>query len=161
MQDFFLDRFPLAVKDELIANQIKVLDVCIRKHIPIIALEYMAGGVDRGRITSKLRGKMKNVSGEILLKKNNSGFTDTNLDGILKGLGTRKILMMGVNANGCVQDTAIGALRRGYEVISSEGLIGNVYRKDLELSKKNRKWFEDNTAFFDSPSELLSHVSSP
>jgi hypothetical protein len=54
-----------------------------------------------------------------------------------------------------VQDTAIGAIKRGYRVLTAEDLIASGSNKEGKLSRKNKAWFEDNTVFYESAENLL------
>jgi nicotinamidase-related amidase len=158
MQDFFLKNFPASISKSLIENQTHILNLCIKKKIPIVLLEYKAGGILRGKTTAKL---LKLVNGSIVktfVKENNCGFTDTTLHDTLKDLRIGTVLIIGLNANGCVQDTAISALHRGYKVITGDGVIASSSRGDLTLSSRNKKWFKKNTIFFEHMDGLKNYL---
>ena len=70
----------------------------------------------------------------------------------------KNILLMGINANGCVQDTAIGALYRKYKVITSHGIIASSSRKDINLSERNKDWFIKNTNYFENIEDVLIYL---
>ncbi len=160
MQDFFLKNFPVSICNEFIENQKQVISLCMKKKLPFILLEYKAGGILRGKTILKLEKMVKSSTKETIIKNNNGGFTNTNLDKILRNQNIGTVLLMGLNANGCVQDTAIGAIHRGYRVISSEGVIASSSRKDLTLSKRNKNWFKEKTIFFEIFSELVRYLKS-
>jgi len=149
MQDFFLDNYTPKNKELLITNQIKIVELCVKNKLPFVILEYKCRGIFRGKLIQKLDKMIKNTCRETIIKESNSGFTDTNLDLILNNLKIKKILLLGINANGCVQDTAIGAIRRGYKVITAHGIIASSSRKDLDLSAKNLRWYKKNTIFYE------------
>ncbi len=160
MQDFFLKHFKPEIVKTLVINQSKVIDLCIKNKVPIIVLEYKCKGVFRGETIIELRRKIKNVSETlIVIKESNGGFTNTDLDKILKNIKCKKILLMGINANGCVQDTAISALHKGYVVMTSKGIIASAHRNDMELSKRNEAWYKENTIFFEDTKDLINHFS--
>jgi hypothetical protein len=159
MQDFFLKNFKLSLRKILIENQLHVIDSCLKNKFPFIVLEYKSRGISRGSLIKDLDEKIKNVYKEVLVKENNSGFTQTKLDSILKQLHVKNILIMGVNANGCVQDTAIGALNRGFKVMTSCGIIASTSRDDLELSKRNKDWYIKNTILKNSPNDLVNYLN--
>lgn len=159
MQDFFLKNFMKEIPPILIKNQLSVIDICISKKIPLIVLEYKCRGIFRGETTKQLNNKIKNIPhSKVLIKENNSGFTDTNLSEILGNIKCKKLLLMGVNANGCVQDTAISAIRKGYKVIVSKGVMASSGRKDMELSKRNENWYKENTMLFSNVGNLLKYL---
>src|SRR4051812_38502898 len=101
MQDFFLKHFKSNIRNTLVNNQLKILDRCIKQKVPMIILEYK----DKGETISVLKNKLKHASHSIVFKANNSGFTNTDLDGVLKKMKISKLLVLGINANGCIQDT--------------------------------------------------------
>ena len=158
MQDFFLKKFKPEILDALIKNHLVIIDFCIKNRLPFIVVEYKAGGKFRGKTIQKLDNRIKNVHKETFIKEHNSAFTDTKLDEILKNLKTKEVLLIGINANACIQDTAIGALHRGYKVVTGHGIIACTSRKDLELSKRNRKWYLKDTTYFDDIKGILDYV---
>ncbi len=160
MQDFFLKNLKSNLIKELVANQLKIINFSIAHNIPLIVLEYKAGGILRGKTTKGLQEKIQDISGaRVLIKESNSGFTKTGLDQILKEAKITKLVLMGINANGCVQDTAIGALRRKFSVITSKGIIANTFNGSMELSRKNRNWYTINTKFFENVDGLLQSLN--
>jgi len=159
MQEFFLKNFIPASRNILVANQEKIIDLCVKNSAPTFLIEYKAGGVLRGKTIGKLSDKVKRILKETIIKESNSAFTGTDLDKMLQDLNVRKIILMGINANGCVQDTTIGALHRGYSVITSEGVIASSSRGDMSLSKRNKDWFARNTKFFSDFPQLLDYLA--
>lgn len=159
MQDFFLQHFKDSIKKTLIENQLRVLDKCAKQKIPLIVVEYKARGKFRGSTTGKLNQKLKTISHELIIKESNSAFTNTDLDKILKGLHTKKLFIIGINANACIQDTAIGAIHRGYKVTVSKGLTACASRTDMELSKRNEEWYRSNCRLLDTAEEGLKELS--
>jgi nicotinamidase-related amidase len=158
MQDFFLKKFVPSIRKNLIQNHSVLIDLCIKKDIPIIVLEYKCRGNLKGETISQLKKKIKDVLKKVIIKENNSGFTKTKLDMVLKDLKIDEVILAGINANGCIQDTAIGALHRGYDVTTSLGIMASSSRKDLDLSKKNKDWFVNNTTFFKDFKNLTKYL---
>ena len=158
MQQFFLKRFDKVIRDELILNHIKFLQFCLKNKMPVITTEYKCRGIFRGHLIPQLEKMIKKNLIASIIKESNSGFVDTNLHTILEKLKIQKIIIIGVNANACVQDTAKGAICRGFKVITSKGLIGSAGRKDLGLSNKNEKWYRYNTLFFECQNDLLKYL---
>lgn len=151
MQDFFLEKFEKEKVKDLILNQNKVLELCEVNKIPLFVLEYSG----RGKTVSALQKSIKKVEDvSVVVKENNSGFRDTNLDELLKNKGVKKIILMGINGSGCVQDTAIGALKRGYKIMTSRGVIASNTMRDANLAT-SKKWYSKNGKFFESVEDLL------
>jgi nicotinamidase-related amidase len=159
MQEFFLQAFPQALRDKFINEQEKVIDACLKLKMPFFLVEYKAGGSDRGKTIQKLGTRIKGSLEETVIKESNGAFTDTSLDALLKKAHVKKIVLFGLNANGCIQDSAMGALRRGYEVLTSQGIIASSSRKDLSLSKRNKEWFVRNVSFFEDTESLIKELN--
>ncbi len=155
MQDFFLGNVNFSVKKELFENQRKVLSLCNKNKIPVIFLEYGDGGVSRGYTNSVLKRSIDKSLATVIVKDSNSGFTNPYLGKLLNDLSIKRIILMGINANGCVQDTAIGAVKRNYKVITAKGIIANSYSTEIKLSNKNRRWYENNTNYLKSVDDLV------
>lgn len=161
MQDFFLQHFSEQIRKTLIDNQIRILDACVKQKIPLIVIECKAGGKFRGATTSRLNRKIAAISHELIVKESNSGFTNTDLDEILRALNVRKLFLMGINANACIQDTAISALHRGYKVVISKGLTACASRSDMEqLSRRNAEWYRANGKLLNNLEESLRELRS-
>jgi nicotinamidase-related amidase len=154
MQDFFLEKFTNEKRKVLIENQSRVIAFCMTRKIPIIFVEYQG----RGTTTAILQQAVKDVSDtEIVIKDSNGGFTNTNLDEILHNKNVKNIVLMGINASGCVQDTAIGALHRGYQVITSRGVVASSTKRDSDLNT-SKKWYSENGLFFEDTDGLIDYI---
>ncbi len=152
MQDFFLRRFDAVVRKEVVANQQDIIDFCNKNGVPVVLVEYEGKG--RGRTLSVLRNRIKkSLLVDVISKPNNSAFRDTDLEGLMKELKVRSMVLMGINASGCVQDTAIGALRRGYKIVTSRGVIASSSVRDKYLNT-SKKWYSKKGKFFESPEAL-------
>lgn len=152
MQDFFLKNFYKDKVKKLVGNQSKVISFCVKENIPIFLLEYAT----RGKTIKALRDIAKDSS--TIIKENNSGFRDTKLDEILKMFGTKSIILMGINGSGCVQDTAIGAIKRNYKIMTSEDIIASNTKRDCNLST-SKKWYSKNGKFFESSDNLIEYIN--
>lgn len=154
MQDFFLEKFPKEKAQTLIESQSVVLSLCASKNISVVFLEYK----NRGKTIPTLLKLMKtNSSTKIVIKDSNGGFTNTNLDEILREKKVKNIILMGINASGCVQDTAIGAINRGYNIITAAPVIASNTKRDERLLT-SRKWYPTNGTFFEDLIELLGYL---
>lgn len=156
MQDFFLKKFNQNKVNLLIKNQQKLLDFCIKNRIPVFVLEYEK----RGKTTRPLKlyfQKLKTV--EVIVKTHNSGFRGTNLEELLAKSKIKKIILAGINGSGCVQDTAIGALRRGFKIITSGEIIASNTKRDSNLMT-SRKWYSKNGIFCERITDLSEYIKN-
>jgi nicotinamidase-related amidase len=68
----------------------------------------------------------------IIEKPKDSGFFETELDQVLKSLGTQTIIVSGMQAQICVQTTAADAYFRGYTVIVPSDCIVSSRQEDVD-----------------------------
>ncbi len=93
----------------------------------------------------------------MVVKEFNSAFRDTNLDTILKEKQVKRLVLIGINASGCVQDTAMGAIKRGFEIITARGIVASSSKNDSEL-KVSKKWYTTHGTFYESTKELIQNL---
>jgi nicotinamidase-related amidase len=155
MQDSFLRKVTKENRDRIIPNQIKVIDFCSKNKVPLIVLKYKRRG-DTTKILKERIQKLSNV--QTVIKENNSGFMETNLDEILEKMKVKNIVLMGINASGCVQDTAIGALHRGYKILTASTVIASFSERDRNLAT-SEKWYPRKGKYFRSTEDLLKYLT--
>ncbi len=154
MQEFFLKRLTTSNRDRIIFNQSKVLDFCLKKHIPVFVLNYKG----RGELIKTLREKLGSRCIEIA-KEFNSGFRKTNLEVLLQNIKVKELLLMGINASACVQDNAISALNRGYKIITSGAVIASSSKRD-ECLVTSRKWYPRKGLYFTDVTTLKAYLNN-
>lgn len=159
MQRTFLDNLDSKYREKLISNIVELLTLANKKKIPLIKLEYDIVGVPFVGTIDSIGSLFAPASSKTFVKENSSGFTKTNLHEYLQSLGIQEIILAGINANACVQDTAISALNRKYKVTTSFGLIASVWSGDLSFSRSNLKWYESKTNFMSKKENLISHLN--
>jgi nicotinamidase-related amidase len=85
-------------------------------------------------------------------KKRLDCFMGTDLDMLLRNLGTRNVCLMGINTNTCVLNTAFTAHNHNYRAIVLSDCVASMYGDDLhELGLQNVQrcigWVIDNETF--------------
>lgn len=70
---------------------------------------------------------------KIIKKKTYSGFYNTKLDDLLKGLGVRGIRLTGCVTNICILFTAYDGVLRGYDVKVLENCVAGINKEDHEF----------------------------
>lgn len=127
MQCHFIGQIRHSAKSSLIKNQQRILQSCQENDIPICVLEYIGSG----ETISRLAKKLKCVPRVRTIKKcHDDGFRDTELDRVLENWGVSNILLMGINAEYCVKETAKSALKHGYRIMTAPGLISGSAQHD-------------------------------
>lgn len=148
MQPGFVDERPGVL--ELTANIVKVVEHFAKRKLPTVVLEYDPPTF--GRTLEPIRDSVGKVpQSEYFHKHYDNGFTNEDLEPWLKDHDVKDVLLMGVNATACVQETGKGALACKLEVLTSEDLINDPEDWDSDPSK----WYKKNGVFFPSYPELL------
>ncbi len=85
-------------------------------------------------------------------KKRLDCFMGTDLDMLLRNLGTKSVCLMGINTNTCVLNTAFTAHNNNYRVVVLADCVASMYGDDLhELGLQNVQrclgWVIDNETF--------------
>ena len=156
MQKFFLQNLTKENRERIVPNQIKVVDLCIKNKIPVIVLEYKGRGETIGVLKNRLKKVQNNVT---IVKECNSGFRNTNLHNFLTEKKIKNLFIMGINASGCVQDTAIGALHRGYKIVTASTVIASASVRDRKLAT-SRKWFSKKGKYFESMEPVFRYLTN-
>jgi nicotinamidase-related amidase len=66
-------------------------------------------------------------------KKRLDCFYGTDLDILLRTLGIETLVMMGINTNTCVMNTAFSAFNRDFQVVVISDCVASMYGEDLHL----------------------------
>lgn len=166
MQKDFLKDFEFPVRERMITEQLKTIGILTGYNVPFLVLEYKNNGETDDRILDAISCS---ISLEPIIKEKPNGFENKHLDEILKRLDTRKIILMGINASACVMETAKGAKKRKYQVISANTTMGDAYKIDNKLLvpvknpdgsiiKESLDWYKNHTFLFDNSERLCDYV---
>ncbi len=140
--------------EELIPNQIKIIKYAQKNSIPIFVLEYDL----RGPTTSSLIRVLEKGQYTVIRKDYDNGFRDTQLDEKLVDKKVNSIILMGVNASGCVKMTASGGYVRGYLVVTSPDLIAN--DTNYVDKQEGRTWYKNQGMWVESHKIILGVLES-
>ncbi|MFA5797320.1 MAG: isochorismatase family protein [Candidatus Woesearchaeota archaeon] len=112
MQNSWLEDIDSIELKTEIPNQIKVINYFISHHNPIYVFEY----ADMGKTTPILRKEIDRYPNkQYFLKEGQSAFsTRDSLEKILYKQNIRNVIVMGINASGCVKETVIDLLSAQY-----------------------------------------------
>ena len=133
----------------LITAHIDILSQCAQKGIPLISLEYAGSG----EVVKELWGSIKKVPHRArVTKRDDDAFEgrDCALNNTLIEVGAKTLTLTGVNASGCVMRNAYSAMRLGYKVETSRGLITDTLD---DARSTSYWWYRDCGALF-KPEEL-------
>ena len=145
MQTSFVEDLDPKKVPGLIKRQLAVLRKCCELDIPCVTLELRFGGDETIQELASAFGKVPRQA--LFIKDRDDGFYDTALHQKLQEWQVSKLVLMGINANFCVRATAKSAIRLGYQIITSPGLIaGASYHSEPDL-----RWYEQNGKIVTDP----------
>lgn len=123
-------------KRSLIPGQISILKECKNFDIPVIIFEYSGEGNTIADLNDEIQ---KIPNHQKMIKTTDDAFESTPIREILRKIGRKKVIVMGVNACACVLKTVKSTVREGYEVITNNVLIGGYCCS--ECRSKAESWY--------------------
>lgn len=123
MQEKFLADLVPNVRERLVLEHQRVLDMCASRNIPVVTLEY----ADCGPTIDPLREVLKRVRRHRYMDKTGrDGFHRTELRKVLRNTyKTTTVFLMGVYGYQCIWDTAAAAIDHGFVVRTSPAVIAD------------------------------------
>ncbi len=151
MLNDFLQAWPPASKERLVASTNALLAAARSRHRPVIwvrqefqpdlrdaypemrkkGIRITIAGTPGCQIASEL-----NVapSDTVIVKKRYSAFFGTTLDQVLADLAPDGVILAGINTHACIRATAIDAYQRDWEVVVASDCVGSYDREHHEIS---------------------------
>ncbi|MBS3088439.1 cysteine hydrolase [Candidatus Pacearchaeota archaeon] len=150
MQDAFARA--IAERKLLCYAQGEVLRYAGDKKIPVALVEYN----NMGETVEELREQIRNLKRKTrIVKRGADGFAGTTLEKILSKWGAKDLYFMGISGAACVTATAEGALRRGFNVFTSDDTIAN---GGGELKEREFRWYVEGGTYFSDYREMIAHM---
>jgi nicotinamidase/pyrazinamidase len=146
--------FPYKDSERLIANVNGIIAKTSKKNIVVIYIRHEFGGLFwetfskifywgtdiKGTPGTEIDKRINIISEYCFKKPMPNAFSNPELDVFLKEHHIHKLYLVGLDAQRCVQSTAKGALRRGYDVtIIKDAIILKTEKKWDKLLKKFAK----------------------
>ena len=124
---------PSIANNEEIARKTEILmRGCTLLNIPLLVTQQYTKGL--GDTLANLKNAIPDFAH--IEKMTFSCFRDDGFRKKLEGFSVKNILVAGVEAHICVQQTVLDLLESGYNVFVSVDCIGSRYEKDLRYSEK-------------------------
>jgi nicotinamidase-related amidase len=103
-------------RDAVVANVGSLVDRARREDVAVVWVqhsdEHLVHGSDNWRIVPELT---PDEAEPLIAKCYGDAFEDTNLEGVLSGLGVGRLVVVGAQTDACVRSTLHGAFTRGYD----------------------------------------------
>jgi len=106
-------------------------------------------GTDGAKILPELK---QDAADRVVVKKRFSAFFGTDLDDLLSSLGTRSLVIGGINTHACVRTTVIDAYQRDYDVTVASECTGSY---DEEHHEVTLRYLDGRIARLSSNAEIL------
>ncbi|MCD6262804.1 cysteine hydrolase [Candidatus Bathyarchaeota archaeon] len=176
LRDFVSGKLRCERARRIIPNLMRLLSAARRHDIPVIYLNDAHLPVDfelrrwgehamRGTEGAEVVPELGPVEGDYVLEKRTySGFYETGLDPLLRGLGVDTLVLTGIHTHLCVRHTAADAFFRGYRIVvprdGTEAFTEEAYREGLrymeefygaevtEVDKLVKRWGEEGPETF-------------
>lgn len=155
MQNVFVDHLRAGAKERIIPKQIEVIKKGIENNIPIYLIQLKNENFPKDimSLNSEIKKSLEQNSQTIFIYKDkDNAFTGTPLEEKLLDKNINYLLLMGVNAQGCVLDTAKTAIEKGFKIITDSSLIAG---QPTDSADDCAGWYSDNGVFFDNNLEGL------
>lgn len=146
MQTIFVHRQRKGGAEKIIPHQQVVLKACKEHRVPLFIVELKpTNGMGYGSTIPELRQFTDDHEDAVkILKNKNSAFSSQKLLTQLTERSVQTLVLMGVNANFCVKETAIDALKYNYTVCTSPELISGEMHHSLD---EEVQWYEEQKLF--------------
>jgi nicotinamidase-related amidase len=105
-------------RDAVVANIGSLVDRARREQVPVIWVQHHDDDLARGGDAWRIVPELAPDDAEPLVEKTyGDSFEDTDLEGVLSGLGVGRLVVVGAQTDACIRSTLHGALARGYDAI--------------------------------------------
>ncbi|MFH0951088.1 MAG: isochorismatase family cysteine hydrolase [bacterium] len=157
MQKNFVKKLKPEDKDRIIPKQIAIIRLCADKDIPLFVLEYKNEYEKNGKTIPELKKEIAKVPrAEYIIKHENDGFSEFRLRCWLESYGITKLLLLGINADYCVKQTAESAIRLGYQIITSRDFIGG---QSDHSNDNSADWYKNNGLFLPTAEAVVKKLN--
>jgi nicotinamidase-related amidase len=103
-------------RDAVVAKVGSLVDKARRERVPVVWVQHSDQNLARGSESWRIVPELAPNEAEPLVEKSyGDSFEDTNLEGVLEGLGVGRLVVVGAQTDACVRSTLHGAFVRGYD----------------------------------------------
>lgn len=152
MQNVFVNHLRCGAKEKIIPKQIEIIRKYAKNNIPVYVIELSNTDFPKDimSLNPQISKELEKFKNKILIVKNkDNAFTDTDLEKLLSEQKITHLLLMGVNAQGCVLETAKTAIEKGFKIMTAATLIAG---QPTDIEDDCAPWFTENGLFF--PKEI-------
>lgn len=142
-------------KEEIVPRQQAILRQCADYNIPVINIEYKPSR--HGDTIPEIQEYLDALpTYYTMIKFHDNAFEDSPLDELLTLMGAHTLVLMGVNAEACVKETTMGAMRHKYQVMTSGEVLAG---KESHSRDNGAKWYRPRVLWAESTTQILSFLA--
>ncbi|MBU2496216.1 MAG: isochorismatase family protein [Candidatus Omnitrophica bacterium] len=120
MQKDFLKKIDPEDRKKIVKYQCMMLEYCAQKNIPAMVVKPNNYGNTIKEISDMIN---KVPNSDTIEKYGHSAFDGTDLHSKLQDKNIKKLYLMGINSMRCVRETAEDAIKKGYDIATSDKWI--------------------------------------
>lgn len=151
MQEVFLRELSVEERNKIIAGQVRIIEECADRDIPLVIVEYSFKGPTLLQLKRKIAWVRRQKT---VVKFTNNPFDNAQFQQALQDFGANSLLKMGVHASYCVLSGAMSAHRRNFKILTGDDLIANCDCARCRPLKKSREWYKANGVYYDEPASM-------
>ena len=103
-------------RDAVVANVSRLVEKARKQGVPVVWVQHSDEDLARGSDDWRIVPELAPDGAEALVEKTyGDSFEDTDLEGVLSGLGIGRLVVVGAQTDACIRSTLHGALARGYD----------------------------------------------
>ena len=160
MQDTYLNGVETEKLNKLVSAQLNFLFNPLIKNMDIFLIEYKNEGKTADYIMDSLKKIKSNIKDYTFQKESPNAFGNQDLYYALEQLKKKNLIVMGVNATGCVLETARNALYYKFKVFTSDDLIEDEgWIRGEGFSNPKLGFYPQETSYFENYKLLLNAIS--
>jgi nicotinamidase-related amidase len=105
-------------RDAVVSNIAGLVEKARNGGVPVVWVQHNDDDLKRNTDAWQIVPELVPDANEALVEKNyGDSFEETNLEGVLSGLGVGRLFVVGAQTDACIRNTIHGALVRGYDTM--------------------------------------------
>ncbi len=134
-----------------------ITELCAENFVPLINIMYTGSGPLNS--VSRQHVEMAPIVKRHMKSSPNAFEKDSRLYSTLMQMQIDTIFIMGIYASLCVLDTAVGAGKKDFKVITADDVIANSFHISCKTNAKLKDRFtDDGITYYDSHLEFLEYL---
>ena len=143
--------------DMFMEKTVRLIDAAREKHVEVVYIQHDAGpgsGLSAGDDGFEIAGRVSPRKGEkIFVKKINSCFGNPEFRDYMEHQEDKRLMIIGLQTNYCIDATVKSAFERGFEVIIPEG-ANSTFDNDYMTGETTVRYYQEDV--WDGIADVIS-----